>query len=66
MLYYEWLICYVFSVLNNITEGEVNIEAIFKVFAEDSNGKQTTNSEVLFHAVNVKSQKIMTSDEILR
>ncbi|XP_068723113.1 protocadherin Fat 4-like isoform X1 [Montipora capricornis] len=54
------------SVLNNITEAEVNIEAIFKVFGEDSNGKQTTNSEVLFHAVNVETQKIMTSDEVLR
>ena len=52
--------------LNNVTEAEVNIEAIFKVFGQDSNGKQTTNSEVLFHAVNLKTQKIMTSDEILR
>ena len=51
--------------LNNVTEAEVNIEAIFKVFGEDSNGKQTTNSEVLFHAVNLKTQKIMTNDEIL-
>ncbi|XP_067054992.1 protocadherin Fat 4-like [Acropora muricata] len=54
------------SVLNNITEAEVNIEAIFKVFDEDSNGRQITNSEVLFHAVNVKSQTIMTSEEALR
>lgn len=54
------------SVLNNITEAEVNIEAIFKVFDEDSNGRQITNSEVLFHAVNVKSQAIMTSEEALR
>ena len=57
---------YVFSVLNNITEAEVNIDSIFKVFGEDSDGKQTTNSEVLFHAVNLKTQKIMTSDEVLR
>lgn len=57
--------CFFSRVLNNVTEAEVNIEAIFKVFGQDSNGKQTTNSEVLFHAVNVKTQKIMTSDEVL-
>ncbi|XP_078366665.1 protocadherin Fat 4-like [Oculina patagonica] len=54
------------SVLNNITEAEVNIEAIFKVFSENSDGKQVANSEVLFHAVNVEGQTIMTSDEVLR
>lgn len=52
--------------LNNITEAEVNIEAIFKVFTENSDGKQISNSEVLFHAVNVKSQTIMTGAEVLR
>lgn len=52
--------------LNNITEAEVNIEAIFKVFAETTDGRQIANSEVLFHAVNVEHQKIMTSDEVLR
>ena len=52
--------------LNNITEAEVNIEAIFKVFAETSDGRQIANSEVLFHAVNVQDQNIMTSDEVLR
>lgn len=52
--------------LNNITEAEVNIEAIFKVFSENSDGKQIANSEVLFHAVNVEGQTIMTSDEVLR
>ena len=56
----------IFSVLNNITEAEVNIEAIFKVFADNSDGKQVANSEVLFHAVNVEGQTIMTSDEVLR
>ena len=59
-------VCHVFSVLNNITEAEVNIEAIFKVFAENSDGKQIANSEVLFHAVDVNAQTIMTSDEVLR
>ena len=61
-----WFVCHVFSVLNNITEAEVNIEAIFKVFAENSDGKQVANSEVLFHAVDVNAQTIMTSDEVLR
>lgn len=53
------------SMLNNITEAEVNIEAIFKVFAETTDGRQIANSEVLFHAVNVEDQNIMTSDEVL-
>ena len=52
--------------LNNITEAEVNIEAIFKVFAETSDGRQIANAEVLFHAVNVEDQLIMTSNEVLR
>ena len=59
-------LCCFLSVLNNITEAEVNIEAIFKVFSENSEGKQIANSEVLFHAVDLNTQTIMTSNEVLR
>ena len=64
--YNHFFFCCFLSVLNNITEAEVNIEAIFKVFSENSEGKQIANSEVLFHAVDLNTQTIMTSNEVLR
>ena len=54
------------SALENITESQVYIEAIFKVFSEDKDGRQEVNSEVVFHAVKESTQTILTSDEVLR
>ena len=55
-----------YRAMENITESQVYIEAIFKVFSTDSNGDEEVISEVVFHAVKESTQTILTSSEVLR